>query len=87
MKRILIVLLAAAMLLVSLTACAEVGDKPFDKDGRFQIVKMTGTDCYGELILVDTETEILYVWLRDGDAGGLTPLLDRDGKIQYRNRH
>lgn len=87
MKRILIVLLAAAMLLVSLTACTEVGDKPFNKDGRFQIVKMTGTDGYGELILVDTETEILYVWLRDGHAGGLTPLLDRDGKIQYRNRH
>ena len=31
-------------------------------------------------ILVDTETGVNYVFRKDGYAGGLTPLLDKDGK-------
>ena len=31
-------------------------------------------------ILVDTETGVNYVFHRDGYSGGLTPLLDKDGK-------
>lgn len=31
-------------------------------------------------IWVDTETGVNYLWREDGYSGGLTPLLDRDGK-------
>ena len=31
-------------------------------------------------IWVDTKTGINYLWHDDGNAGGLTPLLDSDGK-------
>ncbi|MDE7398212.1 MAG: xylan 1,4-beta-xylosidase [Oscillospiraceae bacterium] len=31
-------------------------------------------------IWVDTETGVNYVFHKDGYAGGLTPLLDKDGK-------
>ena len=31
-------------------------------------------------IWVDTETGINYLYHRDSNAGGLTPLLDREGK-------
>ena len=31
-------------------------------------------------IWVDTETGVNYVWRHEGNAGGLTVLLDKDGK-------
>ncbi len=31
-------------------------------------------------ILVDRETGVNYLFRQSGNAGGLTPLLDRDGK-------
>lgn len=31
-------------------------------------------------IWMDTETGVNYLWREDGYSGGLTPLLDRDGK-------
>ena len=31
-------------------------------------------------IWVDTETGVNYVWHHSGYAGGLTPLLDKEGK-------
>ena len=31
-------------------------------------------------IWVDTQTGVNYVFRRNGNAGGLTPLLDQDGK-------
>lgn len=34
----------------------------------------------GQKIIVDTETGINYLFMKDGYAGGLTPLLDKDGK-------
>ncbi len=31
-------------------------------------------------VWVDTQTGVNYIWMSSGYAGGLTPLLDRDGK-------
>lgn len=31
-------------------------------------------------VIVDTATGVCYLWHRDGYGGGLTPLLDKDGK-------
>lgn len=46
---------------------------------RFQKVYRQGTVNVVE-IWVDTETGVNYVFHKDGYAGGLTPLLDKDGK-------
>ena len=43
------------------------------KDQRFE--KMTTTEIW-----VDKETGVNYVFHASGYAGGMTPLLDRDGK-------
>ena len=36
-----------------------------------------------EVIIVDTLTNVLYIWVRSGYGGGITPLLDKDGNIQF----
>ena len=57
------------------------------KDQRFEKVYSQGTMNVTE-ILVDKVTGVNYLFRQNGYAGGLTPLLDRDGKpvvtpIQY----
>lgn len=49
------------------------------KNERFKKVYSQGAVSYIE-IWVDTETGVNYVFREDGYAGGLTPLLDKDGK-------
>ena len=49
------------------------------KDKRFEIVYTQGTLTVTE-ILVDKETGVNYLFVQSGYAGGLTPLLDADGK-------
>lgn len=48
------------------------------KDKRFETVY---SQSMGSLkIIVDTQTGVQYLEMQAGYAGGLTPLLDRDGK-------
>ena len=48
---------------------------------RFQILSTEKYDmASGGRILQDKETGVLYLFYYSGYAGGLTPLLDRDGK-------
>lgn len=49
------------------------------KDQRFEKVYSQGTMTTME-IWVDKETGVNYVFNASGYAGGMTPLLDRDGK-------
>lgn len=46
---------------------------------RFEKIYSQGVLSVTE-ILVDKETGVCYLWHRDGYAGGLTPLLDAEGK-------
>lgn len=49
---------------------------------RFEIVYKQGNPLVKglEYILVDKETGVNYLFVQSGYAGGLTPLLDADGK-------
>ena len=48
---------------------------------RFDIVFKEGNGLNRNLmILVDRETGVNYLFVQTGYAGGLTPLLDADGK-------
>ena len=53
------------------------------KDNRFEVVFQDGSSIREDgqrQILVDTETGVNYLVWKAGYAGGITPLLDRDGK-------
>lgn len=45
---------------------------------RFE--KVYSQDLGSTIIYVDKETGVNYLFVANGYAGGLTPLLDRDGK-------
>ena len=49
------------------------------KKERFERIFSEGMICTME-IWVDTVTGVNYLYHRDGNSGGLTPLLDKDGK-------
>ena len=51
------------------------------KDDRFVKVLDEGS-AFGwqRTIWVDRQTGVNYLWVASGYAGGLTPLLDREGK-------
>ena len=48
------------------------------KEDRF--IKVHSEAMGGRIILVDKKTGVNYLFVQSGYAGGLTPLLDRDGK-------
>ena len=51
------------------------------KDDRFIVIYDQGGLLNDTIqILVDKKTGVNYMFLHSGHAGGLTPLLDRDGK-------
>lgn len=52
------------------------------KNDRFQVAQEEGnslTSCQ-RIVLMDAETGVQYLFVHSGYAGGLCPLLDRDGK-------
>ena len=47
---------------------------------RFEVKNTQGVLSTGKII-VDTETGVNYLFWQEGYAGGLTPLLNRDGTV------
>lgn len=57
--------------------------KSVKKENRFEVVEREGSQIKesGQIqVIVDKETGVNYLWIKSGYAGGLTPLLDADGK-------
>ena len=51
------------------------------EDNRFEVILEEKQDMMTvSRILKDKETGVLYCFAQSGNAGGLTPLLDRDGR-------
>ena len=52
------------------------------KDERFQVIQKESGGFSGpsRTILLDTATGVQYLFVQGGYAGGLTPLLDREGR-------
>lgn len=50
------------------------------KEKRFEIVQEQSSFSMDCRVLLDTATGVQYLYMQNGYAGGLTPLLDRDGK-------
>ena len=51
------------------------------KDNRFEKVYSQSTLSGNTQIWVDKETGVNYIYHTTGYSGGLTPLLDREGKV------
>lgn len=52
-----------------------------EPNNRFGIVYKQGNGLSGYMaIIVDRETGVNYLFTQNGNGGGLTPLLDRNGK-------
>ena len=50
------------------------------KNKRFIVVLNDTTFATSSKVIKDTETGVCYLYHGDGYGGGLTPLLDKDGK-------
>ena len=52
------------------------------KHERFEVIAKEGNGLTGpaRTVLLDTSTGVQYLFVQDGYAGGLCPLLDKDGK-------
>ena len=53
-------------------------------ENRFEVVYRDGSQMKDEgvrQILVDTQTGVHYLLWKSGYAGGVTPLLDAEGKV------
>ncbi|MCM1244245.1 MAG: DUF6440 family protein [Roseburia sp.] len=53
------------------------------KDERFEILEKEGSQLKDSgliQIIVDKQTGVNYLWVKSGYSGGLSPLLDADGK-------
>lgn len=88
MKKFPVLILAAAIT-VSLVGCSSADENkpryPFGSD-RFETSdRLIGTTNEQNAIIVDKETGVMYLWVQRGNAGGLTPLLDENGQVQFYN--
>lgn len=50
-------------------------------DKRFSTVYEQGVWSHTNKIIVDKKTGVNYLYSGTGNAGGITPLLDKDGKV------
>ena len=50
------------------------------KNDRFIVTEKSGTFSIGTYVLVDRETGVNYLYAASGYSGGLTVLLDAEGK-------
>lgn len=51
------------------------------KEKRFEILSIESIGAMrGAMILRDKQTSVQYLFVESGSAGGLAPLLDKDGK-------
>ena len=69
------------------SGCAEkTGNKMFSS-GRFQVVEAyPGFAEMRETIIVDTETNVMYLYISGPYVCGITPLYDSNGEVQFYNK-
>lgn len=53
-----------------------------EKKERFKVAykEVTGLSDEAKVVLIDLKTGVNYLFMQSGYAGGLTPLLDENGK-------
>lgn len=82
MKKILAIILSIMICCFAFVGCSRKNEviKTTELDSRFKIIKDTN-DGFGYCdIIVDTETGVMYLFRGAGYRGGLTVMVDTDGK-------
>jgi len=51
-----------------------------NKEKRFEIIHQESKVLTGSMIIRDKQTGVNYLYVASGYGGGLSPLLDKDGK-------
>ena len=79
-NKILIIVLAIILIIAIGIIFKDINiNELFARDSRF--VTSNGYDAPGSTyIIVDAETKVMYLWHEDNYKGGLTVMLDKDGK-------
>lgn len=82
LKRLLIVGAAVIMMAVSLSGCtSNPNEVEVGASERFERVYYQSDDIPGYIhVYVDTETGVMYLFVKDGYGGGLTVMVDENGK-------
>ena len=86
MKKILSIAIAI-LICMSVTGCIRNRTNNNDDSKRFVTISEEQV-CDSELTIVaDKETSVCYLIYKSGHKGGITPLIDKDGKpVLYNNR-
>ena len=79
-NKILIVLLIIVLILIVGIIFKDINiEELFATNSRF--ITSMGYDTPGSTyIIIDNETKVMYLWHEDNYKGGLTIMLDKDGK-------
>lgn len=83
MKKKLSILICSLLLSVSLVGCgSESNNGKYEILGNrtYLIIDYTALDNISHKILVDTETKVQYLYITNGHAGGMSVLVDAEGK-------
>lgn len=71
-------LLLVIVILLAFIGCSESESEPYDINTTDRFIRVYGD--FNNAIYVDKETNVLYLWHCGGYSGGLSVMLDENGK-------
>lgn len=80
MKKIFISLFIIFLILIVGIIFKDINIKDLSATGNSRFVYNGGSNVYQISIITDTETGVMYLWKTDHYKGGLTVMLDKNGK-------
>lgn len=86
MKKIFISLFIIFLILIVGIIFKDINIKDIFATQKSRFIYTGGLNVSDASIIVDTETGVMYLWKTDYYKGGLTVMLDRDGKPLIYNK-
>lgn len=80
MKKKFLAVITAMMIVFAFSSCGTPRSIDCVSDNRFLVVTDNIEGTGGNEIFADRETGVMYFYHQSGYAGGLTVMLDKDGK-------
>jgi ABC-type oligopeptide transport system substrate-binding subunit len=81
MKKFVVLLVALLLIFGALSGCSKnASETSTENDSRFYYLKDTNSGLSYNMIIVDKETGVMYLFHGAGYKGGLTTMVDAEGK-------